>query len=415
MNKFCIAPWIHVNIWPGGGVSPCCEAICDDQDLNDDPKDYHIFEVLKNTSTLFGSLNENSLSEIWNNQKFKDLRLDMINGKKTNVCTNCYQKEDSGKVSLRQELNNRFQHHFDKVKLTNKDGSFDSVNLVYWDFRFTNSCNFKCRMCGPDLSSSWVSEIKNKFDIDCSVPKLDIDEHWEDIDPLFDIVEEVYFAGGEPLISEEHYKILKKLLQHKKLEIPISYNTNFSTLTYKNIHIFDIWSKFKNLSVYVSVDGIGKRGELIRKGFVWDKFVENILEFKKRVPRANLVITPTVQALNSLHIFDLHKELFNLGIIDNVDQFSFGYVFEPDYLSISILNDKLKEEVCSLTIDHIKNFIIPNNGKSTAKDFVSLIKILKSEDKQYLLPKFLKYNDAIDKIRNENTKLVFPELNSLWQ
>lgn len=413
MNKFCISPWIHVNILPDGGVTPCCEFNRVDKN-NQIKNDIGFFEKT-NILPCFGSLHKNSLKEIWNNQKFKDFRLDMINGNESNGCINCYRDEINGKLSYRQILNDKFKHHFDKVQLTENDGTFEYLNLIYWDFRFDNNCNFKCRMCGPELSSSWVNEVKKNFDIDYSVPKLNFDQHLEDIDPLLDIVEEIYFAGGEPLISEEHYKILKKLIKHKKYHIPINYNTNFSILTYKNIHIFDIWKKFKNVNVNISVDGIGDRGELIRNGFKWNDFVSNVIDLKEKAHCVKFIITATVQALNCLHIFDLHKELFSLGIIDNVDDFTFSYVLEPNFLSISIIPDDLRKEVCNKTVEHIKNFLIPNNSTTSIENFNSLINFVNNENKQYLLPKFLKYTDALDQIRNENTKLIFPEISMLWE
>lgn len=411
MNKLCLAPWVHTYIYPDGTVSPCCQA----RDENNSSKIYNC-----------GSLHEKSLKEIWNNENYKKLRKDMITKGRSEVCNECYRVEEAGNNSMRDLFNSKFRHHVDKIKMTQSDGTFEKLNIVFWDFRLTNTCNFKCRMCSPLLSSSWESEMNknsdtsfyNNFyteDKEILLNSTNIDNFLDENNSLFDIVESIYFGGGEPLIMEEHYKILKKILQLKKNYIPITYNTNFSTIKYKNINIFDLWSAFKNLNVCISIEGIDKRGELIRNGFSWEKFIDNFYSFKNKFPHNNPQITPTIQALNSLHICDLEKKLFELGIINNFDQFDFGFLLAPDYLSVLILPDSLKQKVCYNVDNHIKNFLIPNNvSKKHLELWQSFKTFIWSENHQHLLPKFLKYNEGLDIIRNENTKKTFPELSDLW-
>ena len=81
------------------------------------------------------------------------------------------------------------------------------------------------------LSSSWEEESR-RLNVDVSAPKIDEQKVLDEIEPLYDHVEEVYFAGGEPLISDHHYHILDKLLE-KDIRPTIRYNTNLSTLIIK--------------------------------------------------------------------------------------------------------------------------------------------------------------------------------------
>ena len=410
-ENFCIAPWVHTYVYPNGMVSPCCQARS---------------EELKNENYNCGSLYKNSLSEIWNSKNYKKLRKDLITFGKSEICEECYKIERSGHNSMRTMFNSKFSHHIDKVKETKVDGTFDKLNIVYWDFRLSNVCNFKCRMCSPLLSSSWESESKKNsnfgdefflkdFNFDLTnLNTLDAETFLEENSFLFDVVEEVYFGGGEPLLMDIHYKILKKLLQLKKYHIPISYNTNFSSLNYKNINVLDLWSIFKHLSVYISIDGAANRGELIRNGFNWKKFVQNFYEFKQKIPLSNVQVTPTVQILNSFHICDLQEKLFKLKIINKLDQFYFSFLVIPNYLSVQILPNLIKKQICDRVDKHIKDFLIPNNAsKNHLELWESYKTFIFADDCQHLIPKFLKYTEALDKIRNENTKETFPELNEL--
>ena len=49
---------------------------------------------------------------------------------------------------MRMRANESWKHHVeDSMSRTNPDGSVEDMKLPYWDFRFSNICNFKCRSC----------------------------------------------------------------------------------------------------------------------------------------------------------------------------------------------------------------------------------------------------------------------------
>jgi hypothetical protein len=127
-------------------------------------------------------------------------------------------------------------------------------------------------------------------------------------------------------------------------------------------------------------------------------------------------VTPTVQILNSFHICDLQEKLFKLKIINKLDQFYFSFLVIPNYLSVQILPNLIKKQICDRVDKHIKDFLIPNNAsKNHLELWESYKTFIFADDCQHLIPKFLKYTEALDKIRNENTKETFPELNELWK
>lgn len=419
-NKtFCMAPWVHMNVGPNGDVYPCClMPICDTDGEDNNTEELKTpLEIISSECSgnprdfRMGSLMNESLKEIWNNEKMRELRRNMIAGKESSYCTSCYKEEEIGHGSPRQCMNQVYANHHEYVKETKEDGTFERFNLVYWDFRLNNICNFKCRMCGPGYSSSWDQEMRKQFNIEGEYPKIDVDMVYEDIEPLYDIVEEVYFAGGEPLISDHHYKILNKLIEKgRNKDVRLSYNTNFSTLKYKDNDVLELWKKFPNLSLSISFDGTEKRGELIRKGFDWQKFLDNFKKFRNKFPHVNAKINCVFQSMNCFHVIDAHKELYLRGVINKWDDFSLCILHNPDFLSILILDSESRKLLGEKIKYHIQNYLVPAKAQESIKQYMSVLKLLSTEKKEHLLPKFRSYMSALDIIRNENSLEVFPEL-----
>lgn len=393
MNKtFCMFPWVHLSVQPDGEVLPCC------------------------WSASMGLYLENkSLPEIWNSEEIKNLRVNMLKGIESPNCQYCYMSEKVGQESYRQLTNKKYKHHIKTVKKTKEDGTVDKLNLIHWDFRFSNLCNFKCRMCAPTSSTCWYSDDEKVFGTlfnNGKVAKIDV---LEELDPLFDIVEEIYFAGGEPLIMDEHYYILEKLIELKKTDVRLVYSTNLSVLRYKKHNILEIWKNFSDISVGASLDGTGKRGELIRSGMRWRIFLSNLASIRKNIPQAKCSIGFTAQALNCFNMMDTQKMLVKSGLLKHVDDFLFHFLEEPEILSMQILDKDTKEILIDKINEHIRDFLIPLGSVRSLTDYRSMIEYLNLEDKSHLIPLFKKHCAVLDSLRGENTKETFPELKNLWE
>ena len=139
-KPLCIIPWVHLHTWPNGNVYPCCVT----------PMQH-----------IAGNLNDNTLEEVFNSDLMKNLRVDMMNGVKSESCERCWKQEENGGHSMRMRANDSWKHLVDdSLSRTNPDGSMEEMKLPYWDFRFSNICNFKCRSCGPQLSTGWYPDTK---------------------------------------------------------------------------------------------------------------------------------------------------------------------------------------------------------------------------------------------------------------
>jgi len=234
------------------------------------------------------------------------------------------------------------------------------------------------------------------------------------------MVKHLYFSGGESLIIDEHWKILDKLIElGRNDKVTLAYNSNFSNLVYKGRHIFDMWDQFnRSVEVHISVDGVGPRGELIRKGFKWDKFISHAEQFRERFKNKEIThqlhFDCTVQALNIFDVVTLHQYLYNSGLIKNIDFFFLNFMQTPREMSVWILDKKTKEAAKENIRNHIDNFLIPNGSKRSVVFYESLIKYIDLYQEQHLIPEFLKSMRKFDKLRNENIVETFPEFQRIW-
>ena len=332
-KTFCMMPWVHMHAFPDGRAYPCCFA------------DYW---------HPVGDLRKNTMAEVWNQTGYKTIRINMLQDKPSVQCTKCYEQEKTGFFSMRNDANRNYGHHIAEVEQTQEDGTHPEFKIRYWDVRFSNLCNFSCRTCGPIFSSNWYNDHVRLYDRKPDVLGRDMarveyttgneDDMTAQMLPHIPYLEQVYFAGGEPLIMKEHYFMLEKLIEHDKTDIRIQYNTNFSELQFKDKHVFEYWKHFKDVSVGASLDASGARAELMRKGTNWQQVLENRQRMKSEVPHVDFYVSATVSAMNVLHVIDFHREWTELGLIEAKD-FNINLCQSPDWYRANIFPTWFKEQV----------------------------------------------------------------------
>jgi MoaA/NifB/PqqE/SkfB family radical SAM enzyme len=389
---FCMFPWLHLNVTPKGDMYPCCS------------NDY---------TRPFTNTKEMSLDDAFNHDFMKQLRLNMLNDVPSNICTFCYDHEKAGPNSFRKYSNEKFGQHFEEsMKMTHQDGHVDQFKMRYFDIRFSNICNFKCRSCGAEFSSQWALEDKKTWNKDAPVI-LHVDHHKGDV--LSEILDQVqhidlaYFAGGEPLITEEHYLILEELIRKGKTDTVLRYNTNASTLNYKNYDILDLWKHFDNIELSCSIDHYGERAELMRHGTNWGK-VENNLRTFRETPGVKFQLNTVFSIMNFLTLTEFYEYMHNAGLLDyKADWWNTLYLAaNPKYLSAQALPNELKK----LASEKILNKYTEGNATHrNGRDAVAFANLADTwhENKQDFFHNIYR----LDSIRGEDFFKTFPELSSL--
>lgn len=403
-ETLCAVPWMHLNFEPNGKVVPCC--------------------LTSHHNYFAGDLTTQSIEEIWNSDNMKKLRKDMIEGKRPKVCDTCFNKEDVTGVSGRFYHNRDFPDVLKKIpSITLEDGTCTEMDLKYWDFRFSNLCNFKCRSCGPRYSSAWVPDAKKLGytyqEKVWNIEGVEDKTNFDFLEDQMDNVKRIYFAGGEPLLMDEHWHILDKLVENKRFDVKLSYNTNCSVLEYGKKNVLDYWKQWQlgKLEVWPSIDEIGERAELIRSGTVWSKVADNLKEIAKY---DNIIMRPgmTIGAWNVARLPEMITYLTDLGVIRrhpniyryvNYNNFFINLLDHPKHYHVSILPDDYRMS----TIEKIESFIVEYNKKyNTSIDsiFTQILHELRQPFNLEAAKKFLIVSAQVDNLRKENVFETIPEM-----
>ena len=394
-DKFCILPWIHMHVWPDGRAFPCCLATMD---------------------SVLGSTKHHSVEQLWNSDTMRQARQQMLKGDAVSWCSNCYTQEKSGAESLRITKNRDFAHLLDRRKLTNDNGSLDEIYMGYMDIRFSNLCNMKCRMCGPHLSSQWYRDsvalgmTSEDSPLVTDIKNNSIDDFNHLINTWLPTVEEIYWAGGEPLIIDEHYQILEQLIQSGRTDVRLLYNTNFSKLGYRGKNVIDLWEKFSFVNIGASLDAEHHRAEYMRHGTNWNLIIKNRIEMQQRIPHHDFWISSTVTALNASHIIDFFESWVSQGLVEPT-HLDINVVFNPNCMQPQILPIDIKRRIQDRVADFLNKYHIDANTR-TAKALTGFANRL-NEDLSHFQHEFYNHMIKLDKLRNESLFTVFPELDFL--
>ncbi len=389
---FCIYPWIHLHAYPTGEAYPCCHA------------EMGVGQV--------GHCKENTLEEIWYDQPMNDLRHNMLNEVRSPACQRCYEQEESGFFSGRRSANKHHGHHIKRL------GDQD-FRMTYWDIRFSNLCNLSCRSCGHIFSSSWYQDQAKLAGPEWKGVNVPLNyagqtetDMWEQLIPHLDYVEQIYFAGGEPLMMDEHYRILEELERRGRFDVRLIYNTNFTQTKLKDRYVFDYWKKFDSVAVGASLDAMGERAEYIRHGTKWETVVNNRRKMLEICPNVDFYISPTLSIMNLMHLPDFHREWVDQGLIKPQD-LNVNILQDPKHFRIDIATEEYKQQAIKKYKEHIEWLRPLDKLQRATVGFESAINFMTATDNTQLLDTFWLRTKQLDAIRNENCINVIPELKAL--
>lgn len=328
-DTFCPMPFCHINIKQEGKVSACWR-------YPDHVGDYQTEKII----------------EIWNGDKQKELRRALLNGERPAGCRSCWDMEDSGTTSTRQQTTKDYAYitNFEKVKdVINEDYSMPLEKLKSVEIRFDNICNLMCRHCSPDYSSVWQQAVKRDDQLNALMINYQTyrkqedhvrltDTVIEELSLLSDNLVEVMIAGGEPLYHDKHYKFIESLLPNAK-NIMLSYNSNLTKIEYKGNSILDLWSNFKRVLLRVSIDGDKDCYAYVRVHNDLEKIESNI-EQVVELPNTKVSATCTTSVLNITRLTSIVEYFLSLGVY-----FHTSIVQYPRPLNPKLLPKELKDKV----------------------------------------------------------------------
>ena len=397
-ESFCIYPWIHMHTYPTGETWPCCHA--------------------EMSAGCVGTTKQDSLNDLANSERMKELRLDMLNNRNNAYCTRCYEQDAAGFFSGRKSANKHHGQHIKRVAETRADGSYNNFTMTYWDVRFSNLCNLKCRSCGHIFSSQWYKdqialagpEYKENNPQLTYAGKYETDL-LEQVLEHIDYVEQIYFAGGEPLVMEEHYKILETLIERGRTDVRLIYNTNFTQVKLKDKRAFDMWKHFPQVSIGASLDAMEDHAEYIRTLTKWTDVETNRKQLMEECPHVDFYISCTLSIMNALHVTDLHRSWVEKGLIKPQD-FNINILQDPAHYRIDIATPEYKDTIREKFLRHLEWLEPQDHLNRATTGYKSALNYMQN-DNSALLDKFWAKTDQLDAIRGENILDAIPELKAL--
>ena len=333
--NFCVAPWVHTYVSPQGERRLCCAS----REQASFQKQY----IDSGTDTA-ASFEPTTLSSHWNSEYMQDIRKRILAGEKIDQCQVCNDQVLNLYTYKQYFTENLFPNKIQEILDTTNENGFTTMQPISYDYRISNLCNFKCRMCGEQLSSSWESEKVMHRVIDYKINKWMEPSTRKKISSFQQevletelraavdnrTIEEIYWVGGEPLMWEFHWNIMEELVRTgQSKDVIIRYNTNLSRIKFKQHDLFKMLPYFKRVNICASIDGVGDIGEYIRSGLVWESWLSNFnegLHLIEQFGNDALVFDVT---LTSPGLFGL-KQLFDVvSELDVKTYLKTSFAFEP--------------------------------------------------------------------------------------
>ena len=404
-NKtFCMAPWTHTYLSPQTERRMCCASREPAQsfkqyiDTGNDAKEYKPL----------------TLKEHWNSDHMRSVRLRMMAGEELSECEVCDHKLLNTDV-YRSYWNQLFKHRVDEAYDSTDETGATTMQTISFDYRFNNLCNFKCRMCGDMLSSSWEAESrKHKTWTKESQPWMasPLREQiikFQDTQVVQEFVEavetkrikEIYWCGGEPLMWDMHWKAMQRIIELGfAKEVYVRYNTNLSRTSFKGTKLFDLLPQFQDWQICSSLDGTGEVGEYIRDGLNYEQWLRNFKEgmaVAKTAREMRLDYTITMPGLLELkNMFDLSREL-DTEILTKV-----MFTFSNDEILSPLA---LPKELLHTIIDEALAYMEPLATRKQ-RALIEVIKNLKNRETFTPTRKGKQRQENIDKIRRQDIKKI---------
>lgn len=409
-KSFCIMPWIHLSTEPSGDVKICCLA---NKTLN------------KEDGTTY-NLGNDSVNDIFNSKQLVNNRRDMMNGIKIPDCSHCWKEEAAGGLS--QRISNtkywldKNSHLIDYINKSIEQDYVAGAVPSYYDFRFGNLCNLKCRSCGS-LNSTQINkeytELKHKHWLFTEAgSKYESLNDWYQTDTFknniynnLERIEKLYITGGEPTLIEENYELMRKLIEiGRAKDVSIMFNTNMTNL---KDEFYQLISQFRHAEIAISVEGYGDIQEYLRYPSKWKQIDANIRKIAELPRTISIFAVPVVQSVNLEYITDFWK------YIDSINK-EYGFyrirllpiiLDFPTMLDLSILPLDYKKQCWN----KIEKFMPTTSWFLDDPFFVGRYnnikdKCLKDNYNEELLKQFKTFTDILDENRNQNLKDVNPKV-----
>ena len=374
-----MAPWTHTYLSPQTERRMCCAS----------REPAQSFEQYIDTSAGTGQYRPVTLEQHWNSDHMKSVRRRMMAGEILPECDVCNSKLLNTDV-YKTYFWHLFKHKYNDIAVTTDETGHTTMLPVSWDYRFSNLCNFKCRTCGDMLSSAWETEQKQNDMTDWTNPK----NNWmrpeiktqistfqdQQIEAEFadaveqHRVEEIYWVGGEPLMYEQHWRYMKRIIElNDGGQLYARYNTNLSRVDFRGINLYrDILSNVRDWQICASLDGTGATGEYIRTGLNYEQFQSNFAQgvsIQRNRRQMRLDFTLTLPGMTEILAMERLSEEFGVELLAKVIfSFSPDIIMSPLALPRPLLNAWINDLVPQCQTQVMRDMLLQLQSRQTFEE-----------------------------------------------
>ena len=386
-DTFCVLPFTHLSTRPDGAITPCC----------------------RSRDTL-GNIRDMTFEEAWNSERQQRLRKDLLLGVRNKHCFQCWDMEDQGSVSMRQSMNKTREYMIPKSCTAEMPFVVPVLEL-----KMSNLCNFRCRTCKPDLSTTWLkdwAEVKHEYeslDLHNDTKRqtnFDNDQFVEDIVKLAPTIEIVEFAGGEPLMDPLHYKVLHALEPFAS-NITVKYSTNLSKVKFGKFDTIASWAKFRKVDLSLSIDGHPELNNYIRTESDTDVLAENLKLVRAEL--GNKYDGRAALCYSAWNVFGLPEsyEYFERVLDTPVHG---NIAWDPIFINPQVLPKELKQQATEKYKKYLNTIDPRGERNKRIHRFINQnMNFLNAKDESKHFEQFIRFTKTLDRTRSTDMIKVIPE------
>lgn len=290
----------------------------------------------KSSETPFKIFRDQALDAL-NCDGFKEVRLQMLEGKVPKTCERCHSREMlTGSSSRHIHLKNYPMSLNEARHRLSLDGSLLQLEIESADLRLGNICNLRCRMCNPWSSSALRQEFSEIFDIHVDESQWpEESDYWMELIQSSSKLKDLYLTGGEPTLIKNNERLLRSLSQDVRDQLRVRIHTN---ATIYNDSFYHQLNLVKTPEVNISLDGVGKINDFIRFPSRWENIKANIQKIREH-SNIKVNIHLTISNYNILSLSEILDGFKEQGL--GIPTFDFAYV--PAFLNIEHLPERFRE------------------------------------------------------------------------
>ncbi len=413
-GTFCVLPWMHVFADERGVMFPCCRSV--DTLLSNADEAGRPYRVQ----------DPGGIEQGWNSAYMRTLRRGMLAGDRPAPCQRCYAVEDVGMQSYRHIVNGKYEDRVPELLARTDEAGGVPADILSFDLRLGNVCNLRCRMCSPQSTRLLIREWAEFYGVSPDHAHFEQFRHldwfadpgfWTIFEKHSARLEQIHFAGGEPLLIPQMFDFLARLIAAGRApRIRLSYNTNLTVLPER---VVDLWAEFASVRVTVSLDGYEGVNSFIRHPADWKIIDRNLRRLDAERERLNctggLTVNTTVQVYNIFRLDELLE--YAASNFEHLEAPNLSLLRYPEHLSVQILPREMKEQAAARLRGFTERFADrwPERwkGAQLEKLLASIqgsIQHMMNADRSDLLPEFVKWNGHFDRSRGQLMSDAIPEL-----